>query len=234
MPGRHLPPRHKNPRHKAPRSLRRSVGRLAEEVVGSVPAAKVTGAVAVVGAAGVAVGVGVVAVDTQADASESGSSTISASAAAVGDDTRLNREARDGVSRSSSRPSLASTKPAADKAKHLPVAGHGVQGAVTKTVQPTDPRKIAAAMLPAYGWSDQFSCLDALWISESAWDPSATNPTSGAYGIPQSLPADKMASAGSDWRTNPATQIEWGLKYIQLSYGTPCNAWSFKQANNWY
>ena len=202
--------------------------------MGAVPAAKVTGVVAVLGAAGVAVGVGVAPADTQADASESGPSTTSASATAAGDDTRLNRGARDDVSRSGSRPTLASSKPSADKVKHLPVAGHGVQGAVKETVQPTDPREIAAAMLPAYGWSDQFSCLDALWISESAWDPSATNPTSGAYGIPQSLPAEKMATAGADWRTNPATQIEWGLEYIKSSYGTPCSAWSFKQANNWY
>jgi hypothetical protein len=100
---------------------------------------------------------------------------------------------------------------------------------------PGDPRQIAAAMLPAYGWdSSQFSCLDALWVSESDWNTYAENPTSGAYGIPQSLPPEKMASAGADWRTNPATQISWGLNYIRLSYGTPCSAWSFKQANNWY
>jgi hypothetical protein len=80
-------------------------------------------------------------------------------------------------------------------------------------------------MLPAYGWdSSQFSCLDALWVSESDWNTYAENPTSGAYGIPQSLPPEKMASAGADWRTNPATQISWGLNYIRLSYGTPCSA----------
>ena len=90
-------------------------------------------------------------------------------------------------------------------------------------------------MLGDYGWSsDQFSCLDSLWVSESNWNVSATNSSSGAYGIPQSLPAEKMASAGSDWRTNPGTQIEWGLTYIQSSYGSPCNAWYFKQGNNWY
>jgi hypothetical protein len=100
---------------------------------------------------------------------------------------------------------------------------------------PSDPRQIAASLLPSYGWdSSQFGCLDALWISESGWDPYAENPTSGAYGIPQSLPPEKMASAGADWRTNAETQIRWGLKYISLSYGTPCSAWAFKQANNWY
>jgi hypothetical protein len=93
----------------------------------------------------------------------------------------------------------------------------------------------ALRLLPEYGWdSTQFSCLDQLYISESNWDPSATNASSGAYGIPQSLPAEKMATAGADWRTNPATQIEWGLDYISSSYGSPCSAWSFKQGNNWY
>ncbi len=104
-----------------------------------------------------------------------------------------------------------------------------------KSVVPDDPRAIARQMVAEYGWSSsEFECLDDLWVSESDWEVDATNPTSGAYGIPQSLPAEKMASAGSDWRTNPATQIEWGLNYIDLSYGTPCSAWEFKQANNWY
>ncbi|MPZ62690.1 MAG: transglycosylase SLT domain-containing protein [Propionibacteriales bacterium] len=99
-----------------------------------------------------------------------------------------------------------------------------------------DPRDIAWSMMASYGWASQteFDCLDALYISESNWDPLAVNPSSGAYGIPQSLPAEKMAAAGDDWRTNPVTQLEWGLAYIQERYGTPCSAWSFKQANNWY
>ena len=90
-------------------------------------------------------------------------------------------------------------------------------------------------MLPAYGWSQaEFTCLDALWIGESGWLWNADNPTSSAYGIPQSLPGEKMATAGADWLTNPATQIEWGLGYIRDVYGTPCAANAFKMANNWY
>ena len=230
MPGRHLAPR-----HRAPRSFRRTARRLAEDVVGVVPTAGVTGAVAVVGAAGVAVGVGVVTVDSPAQARDT-APTSSAASVNVAAEAKHRSRASDGeVSRSSSRPPLATSQRAPRAPKHLAVAGHGVKGSVTQQVQPTDPREIAAAMLPEYGWeSGQFSCLNALWISESAWDPSATNPTSGAYGIPQSLPAEKMATAGADWRTNPATQIEWGLGYIRSSYGTPCSAWSFKQANNWY
>ena len=123
----------------------------------------------------------------------------------------------------------------ATKNDALPISHQRVTGRVTESIAPTEPREIAALMLADHGWSsDQFYCLDQLYISESDWNPSATNPTSGAYGIPQSLPAEKMASAGADWRTNPATQIEWGLKYIADSYGSPCSAWAFKQANNWY
>jgi hypothetical protein len=88
-------------------------------------------------------------------------------------------------------------------------------------------------MLAARGWSGQFSCLDSLWTRESGWRTTASNP-SGAYGIPQALPGSKMASAGSDWRTNPATQITWGLNYISSSYGSPCAAWSHSQSHGSY
>jgi hypothetical protein len=97
-----------------------------------------------------------------------------------------------------------------------------------------DPKTAARRLLAQRGWADQFSCLDALWSGESGWDPHATNAYSGAYGIPQSLPGTKMATAGKDWRTNPITQIRWGLGYIESSYGTPCAAQSFKQGHGWY
>ncbi len=98
-----------------------------------------------------------------------------------------------------------------------------------------DPQDIAAALLPSYGWSSsQMSCLVPLWMGESGWRVNAENSSSGAYGIPQSLPGSKMASAGADWQTNPATQITWGLGYIQERYGSPCGAWGFKQGHGWY
>ena len=98
-----------------------------------------------------------------------------------------------------------------------------------------DPKSVARAMLADYGWGDdQFSCLDSLWRRESNWNYRAENPSSGAYGIPQALSGDKMASAGSDWRTNPATQIEWGVGYISDVYGTPCGAWEHSQSVGWY
>ncbi|HWK92767.1 MAG TPA: G5 domain-containing protein [Luteimicrobium sp.] len=100
---------------------------------------------------------------------------------------------------------------------------------------PGGAKAIAASMVAARGWgSDQYQCLVNLWNRESGWSVTATNPSSGAYGIPQSLPASKLASAGSDWRTSARTQITWGLNYIAGSYGTPCGAWSHSQATGWY
>ena len=110
-------------------------------------------------------------------------------------------------------------------------------GQVTETEDLTaqDPRTIARAMLPEFGFgSDQFSCLDSLYVSESGWNVYADNPSSSAYGIPQALPGSKMASAGADWESSAVTQIRWGLGYIKARYGTPCGAWSFKQGHNWY
>ena len=86
-----------------------------------------------------------------------------------------------------------------------------------------------------YSWGkNQHSCLVNLWNRESGWRHTAANPTSSAYGIPQSLPGKKMASAGADWRTNPETQIKWGLKYIKHRYETPCGAWSAFKKKGWY
>ncbi|MCY7413144.1 MAG: lytic transglycosylase domain-containing protein [Salinibacterium sp.] len=100
---------------------------------------------------------------------------------------------------------------------------------------PGSAQAIALQMLTARGFgSDQFDCLVALWNRESRWNVYALNASSGAYGIPQSLPGDKMASAGADWATNPATQITWGLTYIEARYGDPCGAWGHSEENNWY
>ena len=93
----------------------------------------------------------------------------------------------------------------------------------------------ALSKVREYGWEyNQFSCLVKLWERESNWRTTATNSSSGAYGIPQSLPAEKMASAGSDWRTNPETQINWGINYIDRRYGSPCAALAHSDIHNWY
>ncbi|GGU36859.1 transglycosylase SLT domain-containing protein [Streptomyces lavendofoliae] len=89
---------------------------------------------------------------------------------------------------------------------------------------------MARQMVPG----DQFQCFSNIVDHESTWNYRATNPSSGAYGLVQALPGSKMASAGADWQTNPATQIKWGLNYMNERYGSPCGAWSFWQANHWY
>ena len=105
----------------------------------------------------------------------------------------------------------------------------------TEDLSDEDPRVIARALLSTYGWGpDQFGCLDSLWERESHWNPFAENSSSGAYGIPQSLPGSKMATVASDWRTNPVTQIKWGLGYIEDRYGSPCGAWGHSQSHGWY
>lgn len=104
-------------------------------------------------------------------------------------------------------------------------------------VNTPDGAKAYAAQLAAstYGWgSEQFSCLESLWTKESGWNYQAYNEDGGATGIPQALPGSKMATFGSDWKTNAATQIAWGLDYISRGYGAPCSAWSHSQAVNWY
>jgi hypothetical protein len=94
----------------------------------------------------------------------------------------------------------------------------------------------AASLSGEPAGSQQQTCLHELWTQESGWRWWAQNPTSPAYGIPQADPGDKMASAGPDWRTNPVTQIRWGLGYIKGSYGTPCHAWWFENSHSpaWY
>jgi cell wall-associated NlpC family hydrolase len=92
----------------------------------------------------------------------------------------------------------------------------------------------AKALLGKYGWSNQWDSFNALVNSESSWQVNATNPTSGAYGLAQSLPASKYSSAGSDWKTNGDTQLRWMMDYVKSRYGSPDAAWSFHQKNNWY
>lgn len=94
---------------------------------------------------------------------------------------------------------------------------------------------IAYSKMKNYKWGiDQYSCLVKLWNRESNWRVNAFNASSGAYGIPQALPGKKMAVAGPDWMTNPETQINWGLGYIEGRYGSPCAALAHSDRLNWY
>ncbi|MDT9693082.1 transglycosylase SLT domain-containing protein [Streptomyces sp. P9(2023)] len=109
----------------------------------------------------------------------------------------------------------------------------GASGAVlgtTSTASAATPQELAKKIVPA----SQYASFSKIVERESGWNPAATNSSSGAYGLVQALPASKMSSAGSDWKTNPATQIKWGLNYMNERYGSPNGAWNFWQANGWY
>jgi hypothetical protein len=101
---------------------------------------------------------------------------------------------------------------------------------------PDGAREVAKALMEdKYGWGDkQYWCLNGLWTKESNWNYRSSNKRSGAHGIPQALPATKMESVGTDWRTNPVTQISWGLRYIESRYETPCGAFAKFKRTNWY
>lgn len=119
-----------------------------------------------------------------------------------------------------------------DKAVAERAAAEALARANTPEGAKQTARQLAASQ---YGWGeDQFQCLVQLWTKESGWNYQATNASSGAYGIVQAWPAEKLASAGADWRTNAATQIKWGLDYIARGYGSPCSAWGHSQSLNWY
>ncbi|WP_440697056.1 hypothetical protein [Clavibacter nebraskensis] len=118
-------------------------------------------------------------------------------------------------------------------AKQSGGTGGGGGGAIA-IPDPGSAKGIARSILASQGMGDdQYACLDYLWTKESGWRVNAYNP-SGAYGIPQALPGSKMASVGADWQTNPATQITWGLQYIDSRYGSPCGAKAHSVLKNWY
>ncbi len=126
---------------------------------------------------------------------------------------------------------------AAEEAARVAAEQAAAAAAALASANTVDGAKATAQQMMAdrYGWGgDQFSCLSSLWSKESGWNYQAYNAGSGATGIPQALPGSKMAAAGSDWQTNAATQIAWGLKYIADAYGSPCSAWGHSQATNWY
>ncbi|MDR6986363.1 uncharacterized membrane protein HdeD (DUF308 family) [Paenarthrobacter nitroguajacolicus] len=130
----------------------------------------------------------------------------------------------------------AAAKQAADAAAAAAAAEAAAAAAAPKAVDdPAAAKAYAASILGSYGWSaGEMTALNTLWEKESNWKTTATNASSGAYGIVQSLPASKMASAGADWQTNYQTQIKWGLNYIKERYGSPSAALAFHLANNWY
>jgi hypothetical protein len=101
---------------------------------------------------------------------------------------------------------------------------------------PIGAKKVARSILmDEYGFAEkEYKCLNQLWTKESNWNYKARNKNSGAHGIPQALPASKMNVVSTDWRTNPVTQIRWGLRYISIRYETPCKALSKHKRSNYY
>lgn len=132
------------------------------------------------------------------------------------------------------KPKVEAATDTASASADKPVSASNTLAAAAATPDPGSAQAIAQQLVSARGWgADQYNCLVSLWNKESGWRVNAYNP-SGAYGIPQALPGSKMATAGADWQTNPATQITWGLNYISGVYGTPCGAWGHSQSFNWY
>ncbi|MEU4347480.1 transglycosylase SLT domain-containing protein [Streptomyces sp. NPDC023838] len=119
---------------------------------------------------------------------------------------------------------------AAGGATLLAAAGIAM-AAVPAQAAPMGAQDVAKKMIPS---AAQFQCFSNIVNHESGWNVHASNPSSGAYGLVQALPGSKMAAKGSDWQTNPATQIAWGLDYMNSRYGSPCGAWNFWQQNSWY
>ncbi|MEV0218121.1 transglycosylase SLT domain-containing protein [Streptomyces sp. NPDC050704] len=111
------------------------------------------------------------------------------------------------------------------------LAAAPAQAASPTAASDASAKAIAQKMIPN---DAQYAAFSKIVEHESGWDVDATNSSSGAYGLVQALPASKMASAGSDWKTSAATQIEWGLDYMNDRYGSPVEAWAFWQANGWY
>jgi hypothetical protein len=136
------------------------------------------------------------------------------------------------VMTTTSKPLTASVSQATSDSADEAANDVGVVDAAT----PAEAQEIAQELMPSYGFSvaDQFSCLYDIWERESGWEWDAENTASAAYGIPQSLPASKMAMFGSDYLTDATTQIKWGLEYIKDRYGSPAAAWAHETADGWY
>ncbi|WP_300528228.1 lytic transglycosylase domain-containing protein [uncultured Nocardioides sp.] len=220
------------PKHAAPRPSSQSRAQGRAVLRASARRTTLIASTVAVGATGAAVGAGLLVspVETMASVSADEASPLSVSVAPAAD-----RETRDdSVSRSAERREARQEKREARQERKERQARREAREERRAARQAAkDPRSVARALLGEYGFSsDQFGCLDALWVSESDWEVDADNPTSSAYGIPQAL--TETHDLPADYMTDAETQIRWGLGYIADSYGSPCSAWSFKQGNGWY
>ncbi|MEW2076131.1 transglycosylase SLT domain-containing protein [Streptomyces sp. NPDC012403] len=174
---------------------------------------------------------------------QTASLTQQAETMAIAADASAKKDAEEAARKAAAKTAVAKKKEADDKAKQAAkdraeakaaASRSAVRDASSFAVQSSytiaEVQAMARQLVPA----DQFQCFSNIVDHESSWNYQADNPTSDAYGLVQALPGSKMASAGADWATNPATQIKWGLGYMNDRYGSPCGAWNFWQANHWY
>ncbi|MBN0045286.1 transglycosylase SLT domain-containing protein [Streptomyces actuosus] len=170
---------------------------------------------------------------------QAASLTQQADAQAIAADTTAKKDAEEAARRAAAETAIAKKKEAADKAAEeakeraqakLAASRSSADFPVQSSYSIAQIQSMARQMVT----SSQFQCFSNIVNHESSWNYRAVNPSSGAYGLFQALPGSKMSSAGADWQTNPATQIKWGLNYMNSRYGSPCAAWSFWQANHWY
>ncbi|MFD3733595.1 transglycosylase SLT domain-containing protein [Streptomyces sp. NPDC058632] len=179
---------------------------------------------------------------------QTASLTQQAETMAIAADTSAKKDAEEAARKAAAETAIAKKQEAAEKAakaekeakeraeaekaasRSKTASASAADFAVQSSYSVAEVQAMARQMIPAA----QFQCFSNIVDHESTWNYKAVNPSSGAYGLVQALPGTKMASAGADWQTNPATQIKWGLNYMNDRYGSPCGAWSFWQANNWY
>jgi hypothetical protein len=149
-------------------------------------------------------------------------------------DTAARQSAEQAARKQAAKDAAAKKKAADDAAKAREQAASRGDSRATFPTQASYSISEVQAMAKQIVGSNQFACFSNIVTRESGWRYTAVNPSSGAYGLVQANPGSKMASVASDWRTNPATQIKWGLNYMNVRYGSPCAAWSFWQVHHNY
>lgn len=172
---------------------------------------------------------------------QTASLTQQADAQAIAADASAKKDA-EAAARKAAAETAVAKKAAAEKAEKEAKARAEAQKATTRSTRDSSSFPVQSsysvaqiqAMARQMVASGQFQCFSNIVDHESSWNYRAVNASSGAYGLFQALPGSKMSSVGADWQTNPATQIKWGLNYMNSRYGSPCEAWSFWQANHWY
>ncbi|MEU1601551.1 transglycosylase SLT domain-containing protein [Streptomyces sp. NPDC005708] len=167
---------------------------------------------------------------------QTASLTQQADAQAIAADVSAKKDAEESARKQAAADAIAKqkTEEEAKARKEADAASRASRGASSFPIQSSYTVAQIQSMARQIVGANQFQCFSNIVDHESSWNYRAVNAGSGAYGLVQALPGSKMSSVGSDWQTNPATQIKWGLNYMNQSYGSPCQAWSFWQANHWY